>query len=67
MRRGRWIVRKPYERGGVWYVPIKDIKDGSVRGLSSRRTRKAWVNDFIEEWLDEQEAQRQGAGEAEPP
>ncbi len=63
IRRGRWLIRKPYERPGspYWYLNIRDMRPGGkTHRPSTKKTRKRWAEESIEEFLNELEAREDG-------
>jgi integrase len=62
IRRGRWLIRKPYKqaRSPYWSLNIRDTRTGKVHRLSTKKTRKRWAEESIEEFLNELEAREDG-------
>ena len=62
-RRGRWLIRKVYKRPGFpyWYLNIRDMRPGGkTHRPSTKKTRKRWAEESIEEFLNELEAREDG-------
>ena len=63
IRRGRWLIRKVYKRPGspYWYLNIRDMRPGGkTHRISTKKTRKRWAEESIEEFLNELEAREDG-------
>ena len=58
IRRGRWLIRKLYKqpRSPYWYLNIRDMRTDKPYRHSSKKTRKRWAQESIEDVLNELEA-----------
>lgn len=50
--RGRWVLHRPFLRGGFYTVRVRDIKLGSMRYLSTRQTTLRRAEEEALRWLD---------------
>ena len=57
-RRGRWLIREVYKRARspYYYLNIRDTRTGKVHRISTKKTRKRWAQESIEDVLNELEA-----------
>lgn len=51
--RDRFVLRKPFLRGRLWYVKVRDLETDSVHKVATKQTKRTAAEQYILKWCDE--------------